>query len=388
MLVSFFTFMNTQHFNAYDVILLVTFLQAATFSVLLLTREDKSSCSYYLLPAFMGSVALGQLAFFFLYNPVGNGWTAYNLGIHTMDWLCLPFFVHGALLYFYLRSITDTKFKLKWYDYAPLALFLILFILNPVDRFGGFMEYVFWRNYVFMGVAGFLVSCVYGVRCVYYIQRYSEKLKDNFCSIETIDFSWLRILASGFLVIWFLELLPPFFYNRAPWVASQIITHSKNFIEMLMVMFVIFASLIQARKVTPIDATEEESKPLSVADAPENQISKEEINSVAAKLQEDKLYLRAGLTVEQLANHVDMPVKTLSLIINRYYEKNFFDFVNHYRVEEARRLLKSPEHMGDSIQTIYESVGFRSKSSFNTLFKKTVGVTPSKYREKYGKKTG
>ena len=377
--------MNTQHFNAYDVILLVTFLQATTFSVLLLLRPEKNA-SYYLLPAFMASVALGQLGFFFMYNPMGSGFMQHTVGIHQFDFFCLPFFLQGPLLFHYLRALTETDYKLRWQDYTPLAIFLFLYLLNPVARFGGFLEFLFWRNYVFMGVAGFIVSCFYGIRCIYYMHRYSSKLKDRFCSVESVDFIWLIIFAWGFCAIWFLELLPPFFYNRAPWIVTQIATHSKNFIEMGMVMFVIFATLMQARKVVSIETPEEDAKLQQLAEAGDNQISKEEIDSIAQKLQDDKLYLQAGLTVEQLANHVEMPVKTLSLIINRYYEKNFFDFVNHYRVEEARRLLKSPEHAKDSIQQIYEAVGFRSKSSFNTLFKKTVGVTPSKYREKYGKK--
>ncbi len=385
MLMSFFTFMDTQYFNAYDVILLVTFLQAMVFAFVVLIRKDRS-ISYYLLPAFMASVGLGQLSFFWLYNHIGNGVMSHYLTIHQMDFFTLPFFLQGPLLFHYLRSITDSAYKFNWYDYTPIGIFVFLFVLNPVPTFGGFLEYVFWRNYVFMGVAGFFVSCFYGVRCMYYVQHYSEKLKDRFCTIESIDFVWLRVFATGFFLIWFLELLPPFFYNRASWLLTQFVTHLKNFFEMGMVSFVIFASLMQARKVMIIDASEEESKISQVNESQENQVSKEEIDSVAEKLQKDRLYLTAGLTVEQLANHLNMPVKTLSLIINRYYEKNFFDFVNHYRVEEARRLLKSPDHFNDSIQHIYETVGFRSKSSFNTLFKKTVGVTPSKYREKYGKK--
>ena len=154
-------------------------------------------------------------------------------------------------------------------------------------------------------------------------------------------------------------------------------------------MFVVYSSLLLARRVIALEIPDEERKLEQIAEeGGDNQITREQIDAVAQKLQDDKLYLQAGLTVEQLANHVELPVKTLSLIINRFYEKNFFDFVNHYRVEEARNLLKSPEYAKASIQQIYEQVGFRSKSSFNTLFKKTVGVTPSKYREKYGKGEG
>ena len=385
MLASFLAFMNTQYFNAYDVILLLTFIQAMTFTILLLTRVDIKP-TYFLLPAFIGSVGLGQLSFFFLWNDYGRGLLSHVFTIQNYGLLSLPFFLQGPLLYHYMRALTNGKIELKLWDYGPVAFFLFFYILNVVERFGGFYEYVFWRDYVFMGTIGFFISCLYGVKSVCYLQRYSESLKNKFGSIERMDFIWLKIFAWGFFIIWFLEVLPPFFFKWASWSLNQVMMHSKNLLEMFMVSFVIFASLIQARKVQPIDLTDETEMTAKITDGISSEVTKEEIDAVAQRLKADKLYLKPGLTVEQLANHVNLPVKTLSLIINRYYEKNFYDFVNHYRVMEARRLLKSEEHAKDSIQDIYESVGFRSKSSFNTLFKKTVGVTPSKYREKYGMK--
>jgi AraC-like DNA-binding protein len=57
---------------------------------------------------------------------------------------------------------------------------------------------------------------------------------------------------------------------------------------------------------------------------------------------------------------------------------DFRNFINRFRVEEAQRLLKSDPEM--SILTICFEVGFNSKSTFNTAFKKISGITPRDYR--------
>ena len=60
--------------------------------------------------------------------------------------------------------------------------------------------------------------------------------------------------------------------------------------------------------------------------------------------------------------------------------KNFYDFVNHYRVQEAKEQLGNPALSQKTIQRVFEDVGFNSKSTFNTIFKKVTGQTPSEYR--------
>ena len=67
----------------------------------------------------------------------------------------------------------------------------------------------------------------------------------------------------------------------------------------------------------------------------------------------------------------------LSQVINEYFRKNFSTFVNEYRVKEASRLLLEKESENYTIEAIANSVGFKSKSAFNSAFKKFTGITPS-----------
>ncbi|MGL5235629.1 MAG: helix-turn-helix domain-containing protein, partial [Empedobacter falsenii] len=92
-------------------------------------------------------------------------------------------------------------------------------------------------------------------------------------------------------------------------------------------------------------------------------------------------YLDSSLTIQDLAEQVEMPVKDLSTLINLYMDKHFFDFVNEYRIEKAMQILKDPSQKELTVLEILYQVGFNSKSSFNTSFKKYTGKTPTDYRK-------
>jgi len=69
------------------------------------------------------------------------------------------------------------------------------------------------------------------------------------------------------------------------------------------------------------------------------------------------------------------------MLINRHFGINYYEFINRYRIEEAKRMLTSAEHKSTTITDIYLQVGFNSKSVFYTFFKKIEGITPTQYRK-------
>ncbi|UEQ77275.1 helix-turn-helix domain-containing protein [Chryseobacterium arthrosphaerae] len=96
---------------------------------------------------------------------------------------------------------------------------------------------------------------------------------------------------------------------------------------------------------------------------------------------EKEPYLDSSLTIQDLSGQVRIPVKDLSTLINLYMDKHFFDFVNEYRIEKAMEILKDPSQKELTVLEILYQVGFNSKSSFNTSFKKYTGKTPTDFRK-------
>ncbi|WP_181575123.1 helix-turn-helix domain-containing protein [Chryseobacterium jejuense] len=100
---------------------------------------------------------------------------------------------------------------------------------------------------------------------------------------------------------------------------------------------------------------------------------------------EEKPYLDPALTVQNLAAQMNMPSRELSILINSNMNQHFFDFVNKYRIENAMELLTNHSKKDCTVLEILYQVGFNSKSSFNTAFKKHTALTPTEYRNTFYK---
>ncbi len=97
----------------------------------------------------------------------------------------------------------------------------------------------------------------------------------------------------------------------------------------------------------------------------------------------DKIYQEAELTLHQLGNILQVPAYLVSQALNDGMNRNFYDLVNGYRVEEAKRLLLDTKSVNYTVLSVGYEAGFNSKTTFNTVFKKFTGLTPSEYRNKF-----
>lgn len=103
---------------------------------------------------------------------------------------------------------------------------------------------------------------------------------------------------------------------------------------------------------------------------------------ITALMEEDKLYQETELTLHQLATKLEVPTYMVSQALNEGMKKNFYDLVNGYRVEEAKRLLLDSGNRNYTILSVGFEAGFNSKTTFNTVFKKFTGLTPTDFRDK------
>ena len=107
----------------------------------------------------------------------------------------------------------------------------------------------------------------------------------------------------------------------------------------------------------------------------------EQIESLKEFMTSKEPYLESTLTIQELAAQLKMPAKDLSVLINLYMDKHFFDFINEYRIEKAMQILKDPLQKEVTILEVLYQVGFNSKSSFSASFKKHTGKTPTDFRK-------
>jgi|GEM_PF-3289730 len=93
----------------------------------------------------------------------------------------------------------------------------------------------------------------------------------------------------------------------------------------------------------------------------------------------DKIYLNSELRITDVANKISLTPNYVSKIVNENAQMNFNDFVNQYRLNEIIERFKNNEHQKMSIFALAQEAGFKSKSTFQAVFKKSMGKTPSQY---------
>jgi AraC-like DNA-binding protein len=104
------------------------------------------------------------------------------------------------------------------------------------------------------------------------------------------------------------------------------------------------------------------------------------IQALAECMEEKKPYLKPSVSVDEVAAMIGVPPKQLSQAIHVTLHKNFFDFINSYRVNEAKARIRDEKFRNLTLLAIAYDVGFNSKSVFNEAFKKNAGLTPGEFR--------
>src|SRR5690606_3886061 len=244
-----------------------------------------------------------------------------------------------------------------------------------------------YMNYItiFRDVFRFVLGCM----CLVEIRRFSKHLLHNYSDVEKLELNWLKLLVIGFVAIrgWsvlvvFLVMLSVVFGITSDF---EIMGLLGNYTTFILISFLIFFSLSHSSVCEGVDSRVHSSEP-EKEETPKDKIKPEQMEALNHLMKNEKPYLVSALTLEKLAAQLQMPPRTLSSIINRQFECNFFEFINSYRIEEAKRLLAAPEYASKNMLEVMYDVGFNSKATFNTLFKKKVGMTPSEYRKSFSGK--
>jgi AraC-like DNA-binding protein len=320
-------------------------------------------------------------------------WTKYLLEFPHFWLSTVSFpFLFGPLLYFYAQFLTSENLepgKRDLLHFLPFALHLgwltSFYRLSGEIKLRILQKYIGVENPKLTNWLYFTLFLLQIIHMLFYtwltlrlLQKHSHNVKGAFLSMEKISLSWLRRLTVGFgsfvlltllYVIW-LQLGFP--YSRAVDALVLISMASQVYIIGYMTLRQpeIFSGTLALK-----NAPKYEKSALSPARA------EAYLARLIDAMTTDKLFTNSDLKLQDLAQRLDVPPHHLSQIINERLGQNFFDFLNHYRIEEAKKYLADPVKLRYTILSIALEVGFNNKASFNAAFKKHTGITPSQFRD-------
>ncbi|NAS29877.1 helix-turn-helix domain-containing protein [Flavobacteriaceae bacterium R38] len=299
-------------------------------------------------------------------------------------------FLQLPVFYLYILSVCYSDFKLK----SKHVLHSILFIASNILLIPRFYNVdsaskSFFLENIKEMIEIKIIHISIHVQVFFYfilifsvLKRYRKLYLENYTNSGDVLYKWLFQITSIYASIHLIALLKNIFkYN-----ASETFFSGVQIIIGLLALFIICWHLLKALK-HPDLFRGVHSKLQLVNDlvANDKNISlsnDKDIDKLKTYMDKEEPFLDPSLTIQHLSDKINIPVRDLSILINHKLGQHFFDFVNEYRIKKAMSILKDPSKNKLTVLEILYEVGFNSKSSFNTAFKKHTGVTPTVYRKK------
>ena len=311
-----------------------------------------------------------------------------------IEWLA------GPLLFIYVKSLFSNKkdlIKKNLIHFIPYFVYFI-FISIPVlisyilDRPAiQYLEFIDDNEpleiLLFAVQAPYLL--LYAILSLRLLNKYRQSLKQNFSNLLEKDLTWVKYLLIGMIVTISIDISTTIYeltYGELEWDTGFLTVA----VLILVIIFLGYYGSSQSQILLPdflINQPEqfvfEKNEPpkthsLSHADDSEIEILKTRLIEV---LENEKPYLNEDLTLGGLAKMLPTTDKKLSALINHSLEITFYDLINSYRIEEVKMRLTNSDFENYTLLAIAFDSGFKSKTSFNRIFKKVVGCSPSVYKK-------
>lgn len=361
-------------------ILLVGTIEALFLLFLILKKKDKKTHDFFLSAIFL----INTLSIGFSYIEILNHENGFKYPLFiNIAWLFL--LLQGPALWFYIKSLSIPKFKLKFYHSLHLLPFLIFgiwhfisFISAPVDykinlaENESFTSDWFYKSAV---IAIGISNIAYNIWALLLIKSHKEKAKQVFSNLQRTDLKWLKILTIATLSIYIinagifnLDLI----YDIGSYKNLILISYSYGSIYILILAYF---GLHQKNVFVKSYFPEEKSFNKKLNNSKKDELQESLLNF----MKKEKPFLNPDLTIGILAKQINTTSEKLSLTLNKSLNQNFYDFVNKYRVEEFKKQAINTKNKQFSILGIAYDCGFNSKAAFYRAFKKFENLSPTAF---------
>ncbi len=357
------------------------------FLSLLLAAKKQKYLPDIILAIWLSIIGI-HLTSYYLYSL--DFWTKYP----HMVGVTLPVpLLHGPMLFLYtLYSLRDEK-RLRKVDYLHFAPALLVWLY--MCRFYFFysaQEKVLvdkglvndFAIFSVIALLAFIVSgLIYPILAYRWIGKYNQLINDNFSYNNRISLDWLKYCIYGTGLLFFTVAVVYFIKDG---MGLEFPFNADFIFYIMIVIFVICIGFFGIRHQNIFTEDSSEKKVRLVQSKLNGEYKKSGLKQEIAEdvhqklldlMETEKPYTNPKLTLSDLATSLNISVNHLSQIINQNEKMNFHDFVNKYRVEEF--IKNASANRNFSILAHALDAGFNSKSSFNNVFKKHKGITPSNY---------
>lgn len=319
--------------------------------------------------------------------------------VPLFEYVFIPF-TYGPLLFLYIKYQTSEYVEFKYQYILHFIPALIVFITaivfrgRPVMRLDNFWDTDPFLSFrLIYGLSFFISITTYSTIAFILINRHQRNIQ-NLVSYTSgkITLSWLLVISISYYLTYIAVFILGVYviFARDPSYDPRIPSYFG-------LTFFAFAFSFYGFKQPGIFNeifTEHRSPKKTLAQIAEPDTKYERsglkekdarkyLEKVLAHMEEQRPYLDVDLSIHDISAELDIPRHYLTQVINGLLGKNFYTFINEYRIEEVKKLLVDESYSKYTLTSIAFEAGFNSKSSFNSIFKKSTGMTPSQYKDSY-----
>lgn len=376
--------MQKHIFNIHDVVLFMTVAECILLVIFQAILPVKNRLAHRLLSVFLLSIATSSACILVLWNDDVRVLTLFDE--YLLPYLLvLAQLIKGPLLLLYVIALTEDAFKLvrrHLLHLIPTVLavaWLALFGIDSTDlrfRTLGMSEN---QRQIANGVWHFIkvMPFFYALAAVNRVRLYRISLHNQYSTFSSTEPDWLNTLSLGFLFTWSFSILVHVIANTVAIAEPQIsdvFGIAENYVIFILINALFINSVAHTNKLLT-------TKPESPKEKAEEKITDAAIQKVQEGMEIQKLFLKQNLNIEEFSKRIQLSVKEVSAVINKHYGTNFFEFMNSYRIEEAKRLLSDSHNADMTVMDVLLQAGFNSKSAFHRFFNRLVGMSPTEYRK-------
>ncbi len=385
--------MKTILFNGHDIVLFIITYVCVLFTIISFFARRDVKWTHLWLGLFLLSQAGLSIYTLALYGDDFHYWILLQAPV-IFELLEVSFWLEGPFLFLYIRSSLYQQCRFTKRDFvllAPFVAYVLTLIIVKLQftavqgsdfllflRSDYVQYYEHLRNITRIG---------FGIWAFLIIRQYKHQIPEAYSTFDIFRYNWLRLLVVGFIILrgWSAFYLVLFtlvqgFFGEVliALVNFDLMGIISNYGQLVLISILLYFTLADSRHIVLIN--KETLKNIGKENN-RSSYTEEQVSRVKNHMTKERPYLDSMLKIDDLAVQVSLSPKSLSTLINREFEMNFFEYINSYRLTEVKT------YLADEEMSIYAAIdlafraGYNSKSSFNRLFKLGTGKTPSQYRK-------
>ncbi len=317
------------------------------------------------------------------------------LNSKVIEMYAFPFVAlsYGPLLFLYGQFLTNPERRPNWFMAIHFIPFLVFFVVSVIFRSVPLLKDL--RNFfepdrfislrIVYSTCFFLSVTVYSILTFIEIRNHQRNLK-NFVSYTSgvITLNWLKILSISFylafLILFILGGLN-MIGNIIPFDPYFVVFAFITLFSFVYSFYGIKQPIIFGQAIKIDDDEKKDSEKYAKSGLKDKQ-AEVYLKKLISFMDTEKPYLNRDLSIQDLSDMTKIPRHHITQVLNEKHGKNFFTFINEYRVQEVISRFNDPVNNNFTILAIAYDSGFNSKTTFNSIFKSITGTTPSEFREK------